>query len=125
LERTTQDLYRSRKGPGSDKIELDSLKSDNDKLLQLLKDTSEYADLSDAEIIKAAATLNQQGTKGLGDLARAGNPGPKTSSKPKMNNDWIPTEAVRAIVAMKEKYNGEMSETCISQILYELNMIWR
>ena len=33
LERTTQDLYRSRKGPGSDKIELDSLKADNDKLL--------------------------------------------------------------------------------------------
>ena len=42
-----------------------------------------------------------------------------------MNNDWIPTEAVRAIVGIKEKYDGEMSETCISQILYELNMIWR
>ena len=90
-----------------------------------MKDTSEYADLTDAEIIKAAATLNQTGTKGLSELARAGNAGPKTSQKPKMNNDWIPTEAVRAIVAMKEKYNGEMSETCISQILYELNMIWR
>jgi len=29
----------------------------------MLKDTSEYADLTDAEIIKAAATLNQGGTK--------------------------------------------------------------
>ena len=62
LEKATQDLYRSRKGNGSKEIELDSLKADNDRLLQLLKDTSEYADLTDAEIIKAAATLNQQGT---------------------------------------------------------------
>jgi len=42
-----------------------------------------------------------------------------------MNNDWIPTEAVRSISGIREKYNGEMSETCVSQILYELNMIWR
>jgi len=58
-------LYLSRKGQGSRQIELDSLKADNDRLLQLLKDTSEYADLTDAEIIKAAATLNQQGTSGF------------------------------------------------------------
>jgi hypothetical protein len=81
---------------------LDSLKADNDRLLQLLKDTSEYADLTDAEIIKAAATLNQKGTGAFSQLSRAGNPGPKTSAKPKMNNDWIPTEAVRAIVGIKE-----------------------
>jgi hypothetical protein len=65
LEKATQDLYRSRKGKGSDKIELDSLKADNDRLLILLKDTCEYADLTDAEIIKAAATLNQVGTAGF------------------------------------------------------------
>lgn len=118
-------MYRSRKGNGSLKIELDSLKADNDRLLQLLKDTSEYADLTDAEVIKAAATLNQQGTGGFGQISRAGNPGPKQSTKPKMNNDWIPTEAVRSISGIKDKYNGEMSETCVSQILYELNAVWR
>jgi len=67
-----------------------------------LKDTSEYADLSDAEIIKAASTLNQKGTGAFDQISRAGNPGPKQKMKPKMNNDWIPTEAVRAIVGIKE-----------------------
>ncbi len=30
------------------------------------------------------------------------------------NNDWIPTQAVRAILQIKEQFNGQMSETCIS-----------
>ena len=41
------------------------------------------------------------------------------------NNDWIPTEAVRAILKIKEQFNSQMSETCVSQILYALNSIWR
>lgn len=59
-------MYRSRKGDGTLKIQLDAFKADNDKLIALLKDTSEYADLDDAEIIKAAKTLNQAGSKGFG-----------------------------------------------------------
>ena len=98
-----------------------------------MKDTSEYADLSDAEIIKAAATLNQTGTQGFNNLNRTAGAAapagsakpPSKSNKPKMNNDWIPTEAVRAIIGIRDRFNGDMSETCISQILYELNMIWR
>lgn len=49
-----QDLYCSRKGSGSLKIELDSLKADNERLLDLLKETSEYADWEDSAIVKHA-----------------------------------------------------------------------
>ena len=42
-----------------------------------------------------------------------------------LNNEWIPTEAVRAIQKIKEVFEGQMTETCVSQILYELNSIWR
>jgi len=55
LEAAMQDLYRSRKGNGSLQIELDSLKADNERLVELLKDTCEYSDMSEAEIMKAAA----------------------------------------------------------------------
>lgn len=48
-----------------------------------------------------------------------------SKSKSKPNNDWIPTAAVRTIVKIKEQFNGVMTETAISQILYELNTIWR
>lgn len=42
-----------------------------------------------------------------------------------MSNEWIPTESVRAIQKIKQMFGGQMTETCISQILYELNSIWR
>ena len=118
-------MYRSRKGNGSLQIELDSLKADNDKLLALLKETSDYADLTDAEIIKAAKTLNDGGTNGMGQLTRPGGTGMKKKAVQKLNNDWIPTEAVRKILEIKEKYDGEMSETCVSTILYDMNLVWR
>lgn len=40
-------------------------------------------------------------------------------------NEWIPTEAVKKISEIRETYDGKMTETCISQILYEFNSIWR
>ena len=49
-----QDLYCSRKGNGSLQIELDSLKSDNERLLELLKECVEYADWDDSQIVKHA-----------------------------------------------------------------------
>ena len=42
LEKTVQDLYGSRKGEGSIHVELNSMKADNERLIQLLKHTSEY-----------------------------------------------------------------------------------
>ena len=47
LEKAMQDLYCSRKGNGSLQIELDSLKQDNERLLSLLKETTEYGDMDD------------------------------------------------------------------------------
>lgn len=32
---------------------------------------------------------------------------------------------MRAIQKIKETFDGQMTETCVSQILYELNGIWR
>jgi len=94
--------------------------------------------MDDEQIQKAAmrASLGghatMQTTKSRRSLSSAGGDsmqgGPKSraaSSKEMKNNDWIPTQAVRAILAIKERFNGMMSETCVSQILYELNTIWR
>ena len=47
MEQAMKDLYKSRKGQGSLYIELDSLKDDNERLLKLLKNTVEYADMED------------------------------------------------------------------------------
>lgn len=134
LEKAMQDLYCSRKGNGSLQIELDSLKQDNEQLLALLKETSEYGDMDDDQIQKHAikATMKPVGgssvsgkSKRTVSTANETVQGGPSSKKDAKNNDWIPTQAVRAILQIKEKFNGSMSETCVSQILYDLNTIWR
>jgi len=96
LEAAMQDLYCSRKGNGSLQIELDSLKADNERLLELLKDTCEYADWDDSQIVKAAqnkairgmtSSTSQKSTKSRAESAG----GKSAQSKTKKDNDWIPT----------------------------------
>lgn len=60
LEKTVQDLFVSRKGDGSYQVELDSIKADNDRLIKLLKNTSEYQDFSDIEIVAKASASNNK-----------------------------------------------------------------
>ena len=60
-----QDLYRSRKGRGTLEIEMESLKADNENLIVLLRETSEYANCEDTEILKSAATKSLKGKTGI------------------------------------------------------------
>lgn len=86
-------------------------------LIACLKDTSEYADLEDAEIIKAAKTLNQAGSKGFANVPRPGS-AKSGVAKPKLDNDWIPTEAVGILIAIKESSksvkDGFITDACCS-----------
>lgn len=66
-----KDLYISRKGPGSLQMEMESLKADSEKLLALLRETSEYADCEDKEILRSAATKTLKGSKGITDSFNA------------------------------------------------------
>jgi len=104
-----QDLYCSRKGNGTLQIELDSLKADNERLLELLKGTCEYADMETGEIIKAANNLKTKKLSAVGSSSRLSNTNRSKATsaaggKGQKNNDWIPTEAVRAILNIKEKF---------------------
>ena len=84
-------------------------------MLALLQQTCEYSDFSEAQILQAAGK-----TGGFSDTAKS-----TVMGKTKKDNDWIPTEAVRAILKIRDDFKGVMSEFCISQILYDLNAIWR
>jgi len=61
LEKAVQDLYGSRKGEWTIHVELNNMKADNEKILQLLKETSDYQDLNDTEILQKAKYLSSQG----------------------------------------------------------------
>jgi len=85
-----------------------SLKSDNERLLALLKDTCEYADCEDSQILKSAATKTLKGANGLVDAFSANKRARGASADvvgkrvKKVDNDWIPTEAVRVILKIKD-----------------------
>lgn len=119
LESAMQDLYHSRKGNGSLQIELDSLKADNERLLDLLRGTCEYADMDDAQIIAMSSNGQSKASKLVSRMSGSGKQNLKGTTtgggaKAIKNNDWIPTQAVHAILKIKEQFNGVMSETCIS-----------
>ena len=131
LEKAVQDLYLSRKGNGSLQIELDSLKQDNERLIGLLKETTEYGDMDDLQIQNTALSKSLT-VVGLGGMTSASKKSKSGKSSANVSdkggsksNDWIPTQAVRAILQIRDRYEGAMNERCISQILYELNSIWR
>ena len=58
LEKAVQDLYGSRKGEGSIHVELNNMKADNERLIKLLRETSEYQDLDDTAIMRKAKYLS-------------------------------------------------------------------
>ena len=98
LEKSVMDLYGSRKGEGSIHVELNNMKADNEKLLQLLKSTSEYQDLNDVDIMKKAKYLGGQGVGGLCDTFGIETNKAKSRKKKDADaNEWIPTEAVKKI----------------------------
>ena len=99
---------------------MESLKSDNEHLLALLRDTAEYADLDDAQIVKTAQIKSMQGAQGFeqsfkaNKRVRTGSSDGVSRSKTKLNNDWIPTDAVRAVLQIKDEFKGQMTETAVS-----------
>ena len=99
--------------------------------MELLRGTCEYADMDDNDIIKAANSLKSKLAQPKGGKGSSVKSTGQRSSKSlksvqaQKNNDWIPTEAVRAILKIQEEFGEPKSETCVSQILYELNTIWR
>lgn len=76
------------------------MKADNEKLLQLLKETSDYQDLNDTEILQKAKYLSSQGIGQICDTFGIEPNKTKAKLSQKKNsdaNEWIPTEAVKKV----------------------------
>ena len=59
-----QDLFVSRKGEGSFEVEMDKLRADNERLIQLLRATNDYQDMTDSDIVKKAQVSSTIGRRG-------------------------------------------------------------
>ena len=125
LEKEINDLYINKKSEGNLIMENQHLKDDNLRLLEMLKTTNEYKDF---------AYLNETIPGGIRFVHD-----PPLSKKhkhecekretenllKKNNENWIPNEAFNIIYDFKKKYNMEINDKVISDLLGCLNQVWR
>ncbi len=125
LEKEINDLYINKKSEGNLIMENQHLKDDNLRLLEMLKTTNEYKDF---------AYLNETTPGGIRFVHD-----PPLSKKhkhecekretenllKKNNENWIPNEAFNIIYDFKKKYNMEINDKVISDLLGCLNQVWR
>jgi hypothetical protein len=158
LERTIDNLYINRKSEAGLLLEIEHLKDDNVRLLEMLKSTDEYRDFAylaetvtgGIKFINNACNCDTNRRKcsctNKSNLKRCKSECKTTGTKnnPKspscvrecekkrlekedvFNSDnWVPADAFKFAHDFKNKYNIEMSESLINDLLSSLNKIWR
>ena len=151
LEKQIDQLYMQRQTEGSLLIEIEHLKDDNFRLLQMLKSTEEFKDfaylsetvpggirfLKDTATPRKSATVTGLNTSSLQNLNTStasvattrkatGKAAIPNSSKDILNNEnWVPSEAYTFAVQFKNKYNLDLNENILNTLLTSLNKIWQ
>lgn len=115
------EAYQQRR-PAEDKqpLEIQQLRSDNQRLMRLLKSTSEFNDFVTIE----------EGNKRFLPLPQDRSRGKSLSTSQKLTSrseeeNWIPAEAYRVAEAFRQEQGLALSLAQLNQLLAELNNVWR
>ena len=108
--------------PEEDKqpLEIQQLRSDNQRLMRLLKSTSEFNDFVTIE----------EGNKRFLPLPQDRSRGKSLSTSQKLTSrseeeNWIPAEAYRVAETFRQEQGLALSLAQLNQLLAELNNVWR
>lgn len=104
LQRTADTAILSRKGEGPLMVQVEHLKSDNERLIKLLKSTKEFRDFSEF-----AGSMT-------GTVAVA---------PPAEEDEWVPLDAFSLAHEFFGQQDGELTERKVNLLLAKLNGIWR
>ena len=132
LEKKIDQMYLQRQSEGSLILEIQHLKDDNMRLLQMLKTTEEFknfAYLNEAipggvKLIKdndEQKKINSVVSFKLKDKSVI----QKSQENIKDNQSYIPNEAYDLAVQFKNKYNGELNDNLINELLSSINKIYK
>jgi chromosome segregation ATPase len=127
LQRSIDDLYVNRKSEAAMALEIDHLKEDNIRLLQLLKTTNEYKDF---------AYLSEDVHGGIRFVRSSENnkTRPKSSSirmtervkyekvNPKNEFNWVPMDAYNFAFEFRDRNNLELSNTLLEELLFSVTI---
>lgn len=125
LEKEINDLLISKKSEGDLLLENEHLKDDNVRLLQMLKSTNEYHDFGylNQTLPGGIRYVNDPpiAKKAHRDCERR-----KRENEFKKNNtNWIPSEAFDIVLDYKKKFNLDMNDKLINDMLASLNKVWK
>ena len=122
LQKELNNLYISKKSEGNLLLENKHLKDDNIKLLELLSTTTEFDEFANLQLtIPGGIRYVKEKELPIGPRARR----EAIKLKLKNINAWIPAKIYEIILEFKMKYNFNMDETIINELLGNLNKVYR
>ena len=132
LEKKIDQMYLQRQSEGSLILEIQHLKDDNMRLLQMLKTTEEFKNFAylnetipgGVKLIKdndEQKKINSVVSFKLKDKSVI----QKSQENIKDNQSYIPNEAYDLAVQFKNKYNGELNDNLINELLSSINKIYK
>jgi len=132
------ELKHSRKTEGTALLEIEHLRGDVHRLVKMLRTTKEYQEFSNYADDTTGSIRFLKETKRTSKLdleyagGRAGSASPRSRRICTINEDpivdekmlWIPQEAHKFVQEFRKKYKGELTDSLIEKLLFELNRIW-
>lgn len=135
LEKQIDSLYIQKQSEGSLLLEIEHLKDDNLRLLQMLKSTNEYKDFAYlSETVPGGIRFLRDPNKtkkGTGSTTptvanKKGKNAISNSNKAILDNqNWVPSDAYTFATQFKNKYNLDLNENLLTDLLTSLNKIWQ
>ena len=131
LEKQIDSLYVQKQSEGGLLLEIEHLKDDNLRLLQMLKSTSEFKDfayLGETEAGGIRFCKPSSAKKSVAQTSsnvKAGKGIPNSKKDMLDNQNWVPSDAYTFAVQFKNKYNLDLSDNILDDLLSSLNKIWQ
>lgn len=120
-EKEVDDMLLHRQTNDRRMMEYQQLKTDNQRMLMLLKSTTEFKDFNiGGEETRRFVPLSAKSEAKMRPNKPRSQPSASTT-----DSNWIPTEAYKVAESFKQANNLSISNTQINKLLAELNLIWR
>ena len=128
LEKKIDEFYIQKESEGSLLLEIEHLKDDNIRLLEMLKNTKEFKDFAKSK------SQNLNGTKLLQTFKSNNNNVSNINNKSYSNksyntneitNTYVPNEAYELVQDFKNNNNLTISDSILNSLLTSLNKIWK
>ena len=133
LEKKIDQMFLQRESEGTLILEIQHLKDDNMRLLQMLKTTKEFKNFAYLnETIPGGVKLIKNNEEQKKIISNINNSNLKEKSFVQKNQELlndnqnlVPNEAFDYAVQFKNKYNVNLNDNLINELLSSLNKIWK